>query len=290
MHAYSYAAFFRTLAAAAFLGLLIAGAGRVEVRKKERLPAGACVAAAALFLCLWALRPLCPFPNAAAFLRAASAASALLCAAAAACWISAGRSRGRSGDFEAFGAAIVDTLRERLVVLDSRRRVVAGEGNPLRRCGLAPGFPAALPEEERFSALRRAIAAGTPAAGELEADGIPYAYRFGPLAGNRGFYATFLDVSQERALIDSLKERRELLLRRKALLEAAAGAEEARLRMEAQDRAAARMQGIVEGRLIVLRQLIEEQAGIDTIIDAAEESMAEIRKAVSALAPRRRPA
>lgn len=176
----------------------------------------------------------------------------------------------RKPDMRNYQDWIIDTLRESVLVFDSRLCLQGSRGSV---AGISEDLFAALLEE-----LRGMLRTDTSGEGMLRFRGRIYRCRYRPVEGGR--LMTLHDLTEEQQLLDELMEKNRLLERRKALLNSTEDIDLSVQQEEYRRDITTRIQNLVRQKLKNLLDLIRGPAETDAVLARAEETMADIRTAV----------
>ncbi len=179
----------------------------------------------------------------------------------------------RRPDMRNYQDWIIDTLRESVLVFDSRL-CLQGSRGPVE--GLSEVLFAALLEELR--GMLRSDASGE---GMLRFQDRIYRCRYRQVEGGR--LLTLHDLTEEQQLLDELVEKNRLLERRRALLNSTEGIDLSVQQEQYRRDITTRIQDLVREKMKNLLDLIRGPAETDAVLARAEEAMADIRAAVSQL-------
>jgi len=194
--------------------------------------------------------------------------------------------------FGVYRSWIIDTLRETIIVFDPELRVISSGREMFPPGSIRTGRPIRFPEEgkeDRLKDLQETLKGKSGGQGAMRYAGRIYHYRFRPLNNRKGFILTLLDITQEQLLIDELQNKNRLLTSRRTILQAGEDLQLNRERERMRQQITREIQNLVQRKLSALQGCLTGTSGIrrdlKEIIGTAEESMTEIRRAVSELSP-----
>jgi hypothetical protein len=284
MGTYSYAHFFAVLCALA--GLVAVCIESVRSFHRQPVLYLFWFIFAVGFLVSWPLSRIATWPKAASILgnvTLLSVAPALLTTG-----LVAGASfRRRPGELvKCYEGALLDAVRERVVIFDSEGRVVSfGRENPLPSVLVSDRRPE-ITSEHPCGFLVRLLAHPEESSGILRLDLRTFFWRFKPLSADRGSLLTLLDTTHEQELADSLARTGSALAARQRLLLSIENldgrAAEARIR----EHISTEIDRDVRGKLGRFLSYAKDGVPIESCLSLAEESIAEVRTLVNELAPR----
>lgn len=191
------------------------------------------------------------------------------------------------GSLHRYEGAIIDSLREIIVIFDSRGRVLSfGRENPLPDCLFFDRIPS-IPNDHPFSFLNGLLAQPKEASGTLSQGNFTWFWRFKPLPRDRGSLLTLLDSSREKELADSLVQTGgQLRKRQKLLLSLEALDADARL-AHIRNHVSTEIDREVRSKLSSFLDHGHNVPSLEQTLALAEESLADVRQLVSELAPYR---
>lgn len=238
-----------------------------------------------IFLCALPLSFIAPWPQVALVLRILARLSFAPALISGALVVRFSLQRRPEDLLKRHEGALLDTLREGVVIFDTDGRVLSfGRENPLpsvlafdRRPRLETDHPcaflAALLDEPR------------EASGTLRLETRSFFWRFKPLPGSRGALLTLLDTSDEQALADSLARTGAALAARQRLLLSIENLDSEAAASRIREHISTEIDREVRGKLHQFLSYATQGLSLSDCLSLAEESLADVRSLVNELAP-----
>lgn len=264
---YTYSNFFRLLGA---LGALCFLVPRL-VLKADSLHEKLFHASAICLVVIQALAPIVPYPE----IQRIMPVFLWLSVPGTAAWILLFIRRKDNPDLRHHQAWIIDTLRESVLIFDSRFNLIERSGirDNLDSCGYA-GLV-----KELKSRIKGESVSETPSESLFHCGDRIYRYRFQPVSG--GYLLTLLDMTEEQKLVDELMDKNRLLQRRHTLLASSETGELETRREKYRLDISSRILEMVREKLQEIEILLRETGEIEPALKCAGEAMTDIRRAVS---------
>lgn len=271
---YTWSNLLRISAAVVLLMFLVPAVFIVHNSWRKRIPALPCM----LIIIIQGLVPLTPFP----FVKSLMQTGALLLLPSGLIWLLFLIHDIRKPDMHSYHAWIIDSLREAVLVFDSRLNL---QGSTGIIANLKQDFSSVFIEKLR-KILKSDREAQDPAAPRnekiLRFQERVYRCRYRPVED--GWLFTLLDFTEEQLLLDELIDKNRILEQQSSFLKATEEVELS-IRLERyRQKVSSRIQNLLRKKLHHLLSLINGSDDLDPVLACAEDAMTEIRCAVGQLA------
>jgi hypothetical protein len=186
-----------------------------------------------------------------------------------------------------YEGALLDAVRESIVIFDSGGRVISfGRENPLPSVLVYDQRPE-IDSRHPCAFLARLLAHPEERSGTLRLESRTLFWRFKPLPGARGSLLTLLDTTREQELADSLARTGTALAARQRLLLSIENLSSEAAAARIREHLSSEIDREVRGKLGEFLSSVKDGVSLEKCLVLAEESIAEVRSLVNELAPRR---